>query len=324
MDSTAIAARPADEPRQCKHSRAAPWKVFISYAREDQDFALQLKRDLEAEGVVVWMDVNIKPGNSWVKNIEEAIEACTDVLLILSPASRVSDYVESELILAKDQGKGIIPLRCHNTARWLISASAQEIDFTALYDEGFAKLMDREPPPRTFWRRILVALNTIWAFRPYLVLLAVGIAVTAYAYFFSPSDTSFSISRGDKSGITVRVRNRGGKPSILMGNSFKLHFGRLPIETETMVLLQPEKHSRIAGHGDVDLRLTADNMLTPKSNGENSYYTQDDIVPLLSDAKLTLTAQVKESDDRFHTRSEEFVVERIKAFVLEEFPDDVP
>jgi hypothetical protein len=111
---------------------------------------------------------------------------------------------------------------------------------------------------------------------------------------------------------------------MLFGSSFKLSFGSLPIETEPLVLLQPEKHIRIAGHSDEVISLMADNMLKPKIKSEDSYYSREDIAPLLPGAKLTLTAQVKESDGRLLTRSEVFPVERIQNFVLEESPYDVP
>jgi hypothetical protein len=167
-------------------------------------------------------------------------------------------------------------------------------------------------------------VDQIRASRPYLAILAFGIFIAACTYFLSPSNTSFIVSGDDPSAIVVRLRNRGGRPSTLIGSSFRLDFGNLPIEPEPLVLLQPEKYSRIAGHADVILHLTADNMLKPKMRDEESYFTETDIRPLLSGAKLTLTAQVKESDNRFHTRSEQFLGKRIQNFVLEEFPNDVP
>lgn len=312
MDSTVIARTP-------------PRKVFISYAREDQAFALRLAGDLDASGVTVWIDdKKIQGGESWVKKIHKGLRASKEVFFIDSPHSRDSDTVQSELIIAKSRMMRITPLhRGSSYEPWVLTAATHFIDFTN-YDDGFEKLMELPPPPGTLRRRALILLNRIRTYRVLLAFLALALGIAACVYFFSPSNTSFSVAGGDAAAIVVRVRNRGGRPSMLAGNSFRLHFGSLPIETEPLVLLEPEKHSRIAGHDDVVIRLTADRLLTPKMRDEESYSTADDVRPLLAGAKVKLTAQVKESDDRFHMRSEEFFAERIKKFVLEEFPDDVP
>ena len=304
---------------------AARRKVFISYAHEDQDLATRLKGDLEGKGVRVWIDHSgIKGGDAWVKKIHEGLRVSNEVVFIDSPAARDSDAVQSELIIAKARIMRITPLQLgSNYEPWYLTATSQNIDFTD-YDDGFAKLMALPPPPWTLWRRVLILRNKVRAYRAYLGVLIVAIAIVTYAYFFSPSNTSFIVTGDDKSAILVQVRNRGGRPSTLIGSSFKLDFGNLPIESEPLVLLQPEQYSRIAGHSDVIIHLTAHNMLDPKTRDEESYFTEADIRPLLSGAKLTLTAQVKESDHRFHTRSDQFLGARIPNFVLEEFPNDVP
>jgi hypothetical protein len=40
--------------------------AFVSYAREDGEFALRLAKDLKAAEALVWMDqLDIKPGERW-------------------------------------------------------------------------------------------------------------------------------------------------------------------------------------------------------------------------------------------------------------------
>jgi len=313
MDVSAVAVQPSDAPR----------KVFISYARQDRRFALRLTRGLRAKGVTVWIDTEIQGGDDWLTKLNEGLQASDEVFLILSPRSKASQWVKREVLAAFNRGKHVTPVLYRKCGGWDLIGDVEPIDFTEWYDEGFAKLLHDKPKPRTFWRSSLILLNKIS--RPLLAVLALGIGIAAVAYFRTPSNTTFSVLSGDKSGIVVRVRNQGGRPSILMGSSFRLSFGSLPIETEPLVLVHPETHSRIAGHSDDQIILLGTvKLLTPKMKDEESYFSWCDIEPLLPSAKLTLTAQVKESDDRLHTRSDEFLAERIKTFVKEAFPDDVP
>jgi len=324
MDATNIDAQPPDDASPRKRAADRPRKVFISYAREDEKFALRLKHSLEAERVAVWSDTEIHGGGEWMQNIEEALEASTEFFLIASPHSKASKYVRKELTSAIDDDKTIVPLKVHRYGKWPQIIDYQYIDFRGRYDEAFEELMCRTPPPRTLWRDVLIVLAKISDFRSLLTVfvIALAIAVTACAYFLWPSNTSFSVSGGEKS-IKVLLHNRGGRPSMLMGSSFRLSFGSLPIEAEPLFLVHPETPSRIVGHSDAEIELTA-GTLTPQKKSEDCYFTKDDIEPLLAAAKVTLTAQVKESDDRLQTRSEEFPAERIKNFILEVYPDDVP
>lgn len=60
-------------------------KVFISYAREDREQALRLSRHLEALGAQPWVDLtHMIPGGDWRVQIEDALDACDYVVLLLS------------------------------------------------------------------------------------------------------------------------------------------------------------------------------------------------------------------------------------------------
>jgi TIR domain len=297
-----------------------PRKVFISYAREDQKFALRLARDLRGKGLQVWMDTGIPGGVDWSRAIEGELRQSTEVVVILSPDATASEFVLNEVIFAKNLALPIRPVLHRACDPLLPIASTQYIDLRAeSYDEGLQELMNRPSTARTTWHRFRVLLK-----KTYRPVLAAAVGLAAILWFLSPSETSISVSGGDKSAITARVRNDGGRASTLLGNSFRLHFGDLPIETEALVLLEPAKHSRIAGHDDHVILLIAQNMLTPKLKTEDSYFTRKDIEPLLARAKVSLTAQVRESDGRVKPRAVELPAKEIATFVLGELPDDVP
>lgn len=297
-------------------------RIFISYAREDKKFAVKLADDLRKEIANVWMDEReIEAGQNWTAEIDEALRKSTELVVIQSPDSLASDPVQNELAMAIHWGLTIRPVLYRPCDPWFLIARTHYLDCAEGYESVLKKLLQRPSllPP---WRRIWVRLKRVY--RPLLAVLAFAIAIAVSIYFLTPSDTSVRVSNGAQSPMRVRVRNQGGRPSTLIGSSFQLHFGNLPIETEPLVLLQPQRYGRIAGHDEVSLSLVANGMLTPKSKGEGSYFSEEDILPLLSGARLTLTAQVQESDGRLHTRSATLPADSVRGFVLEEFPDDAP
>lgn len=88
--------------------------IFISYSRWDSEEALSLKTKLEAEGFSVWLDVHgIAGAEQWAQEIVEGITSCTTFILLLSPASILSENVLKELSLASEKGKRILPVDIH-------------------------------------------------------------------------------------------------------------------------------------------------------------------------------------------------------------------
>jgi len=94
-----MAAAPAENP-----------KTFISYAREDSEFALKLAGALRSAGVAVWIDqVDIRSGR-WDVAVQAALEACPRVLVVLTPVSIKKNNVLDEVRYALDEGKEVIPV----------------------------------------------------------------------------------------------------------------------------------------------------------------------------------------------------------------------
>jgi len=84
---------------------------FVSYSRDDLDFVRRLVLDLKQAGASVWMDkLDIRAGQLWDNAIEDAVNRCSRILLILSPASVSSAEVMAEVALAMDEQKEIIPV----------------------------------------------------------------------------------------------------------------------------------------------------------------------------------------------------------------------
>jgi serine/threonine-protein kinase len=103
----------------------APLRVFISYSRKDAALKDKLLEQLSVlerfRGVVVWTDADIEPGEMWREAIDNAM-ATTDVaLLLVSPSSLASGFINDTEIPGLlrwhgDEGLIVIPVilrDCH-------------------------------------------------------------------------------------------------------------------------------------------------------------------------------------------------------------------
>ena len=86
-------------------------KIFISYSRKDIDFVRKLAGDLEKAGYDVWWDItDLRGGDDWVKALPAAIEAAEYFIIILTPNSIKSEWVQKEYTQALSLHKKIIPM----------------------------------------------------------------------------------------------------------------------------------------------------------------------------------------------------------------------
>ena len=82
--------------------------VFISYSRQEaESFTLDLVEKLRSkEKFRIWIDTNLKPGEeSWRRAIEKAIQQCSLLVLILSPAVHESKWIGEEIAYAEQLHK---------------------------------------------------------------------------------------------------------------------------------------------------------------------------------------------------------------------------
>ena len=86
--------------------------VFISYSRANKAFVNRLITRLQEEGLNIWIDKQgLKPGTrNWEQALRDAINGSYAVLLVASPASRRSAYVNDELAIAEMFGRRVYPV----------------------------------------------------------------------------------------------------------------------------------------------------------------------------------------------------------------------
>jgi hypothetical protein len=109
----------------------AEFKYFISYARADTEFVLELAKELRAVRVNIWLDkLDILGGQRWDRAVEEALKSCQGMIAVLSP---------DEVSYALEQGKLIIPLQLRACDIPFRLRRVQYVDYTK--ESGFPDLL---------------------------------------------------------------------------------------------------------------------------------------------------------------------------------------
>src|SRR6266536_886555 len=94
-----------------------PSKIFISYSRKDQDLIDPVTDELSHLGFSVWKDTSsLQGGVDWIKEIVRAISDCDFFLFFRSANSINSDTVQTEVRIAYDKHRKIIPIVLDNTS----------------------------------------------------------------------------------------------------------------------------------------------------------------------------------------------------------------
>jgi hypothetical protein len=90
-----------------------PASIFISYAREDDEMAENLRSDLQRKGFKVWKDTHdLLPGEKWEEKIRQELKECEFVIPCLSSVSvSKSGFFKEEIKIAKELQIYMIPVR---------------------------------------------------------------------------------------------------------------------------------------------------------------------------------------------------------------------
>ena len=98
--------------------------VFVSYSRRDKDRVAPLVAAIEAQGLSVWWDPAIIPGQEFDRQIDAELKIAAAVLVIWTPNSVESRWVRGEARDAADRGI-LVPVR--------FEAATLPIDVRALH-----------------------------------------------------------------------------------------------------------------------------------------------------------------------------------------------
>jgi hypothetical protein len=120
--------------------------IFVSYAHVDGDFVRQLVGDLRRRQIRVWFDERLRSGEVWHQQLRAAIGAADAFLLVLSPASVTSEYVQWEIGVAKDLSRLVVPVVYQRCQRPEAVRELQSINLAKDYAAGLLNLKERLMP----------------------------------------------------------------------------------------------------------------------------------------------------------------------------------
>jgi len=83
--------------------------VFVSYKKEDSDYADRIAAALREAGFTVWWDDGLTPETAWDAALEKEIAEAATVVVLWSPRSVVSEWVRTEAHYGQDRGK-LVPV----------------------------------------------------------------------------------------------------------------------------------------------------------------------------------------------------------------------
>src|SRR5438093_11503856 len=92
-------------------SEQPPYRVFLSYSMQDQNWVREFASALHDKGVSSWFDATqIAPGESLAERIEEALRESRVLVLIVNPRTIRNPSMSFELGAAVADKKRIIPV----------------------------------------------------------------------------------------------------------------------------------------------------------------------------------------------------------------------
>ena len=116
-------------------------RVFLSYAREDVETARKLAGVLSDSGQTVWWDRHVHGGANFSTEIDRELKHAEVVMVLWSPASIASAWVQDEAAEGRDSGRlvptildsvkpplGFRQLQCIDLSGWAKNGSSEAID----------------------------------------------------------------------------------------------------------------------------------------------------------------------------------------------------
>jgi TIR domain len=126
------------------------FRVFISYAREDQAVVRLLAEGLESAGLDVWWDTNLAAGEVFRGAIEEHLQRSDVILVVWSKRAKLSRWVLDEAEMGVQRGI-LVPIRIDSATLPLGFGGFNTLNFVAWGGDFNAQE----------WRKLLNEINRI-------------------------------------------------------------------------------------------------------------------------------------------------------------------
>lgn len=101
-----------------------PSGFFISYTQADAAYVKRLAAHLEAADLPVWLDAKLRWGARVPVEIRDRLSSTPGVLVVMSPASERSEWVEREILEGQRYGRPFLPILLRGHRHFLLAATS--------------------------------------------------------------------------------------------------------------------------------------------------------------------------------------------------------
>ncbi len=129
-----------------RRAKQQDYQVFLSHSHQDRWIAQVLREKIEAQGVKVRLDAFDLPGGADIhERIKAGLRASAECLILLSPASRLSDWVRHEMGVADGMDKWITLVLLHAGAE-AVPDPVRHLNYLSIndFDSCVAQLAERK------------------------------------------------------------------------------------------------------------------------------------------------------------------------------------
>ena len=166
---------------------ASESSIFISYSRKDYYFAESLAFHLLRAGLTAWRDVkDLKPGNDWERDLENALAVASTLLLVESPHSIDSERVRDEWQRALRRNCRVIVVRFRKATLPPELQTCEVVDFRGAFDRGLRMLISHFAADAMGARPSRAPVS--WpALPPWVIVMTLILAIPTLGYFAAAS-----------------------------------------------------------------------------------------------------------------------------------------
>lgn len=100
-----------------------PRSFFVSYAREDEKYVTDLVNLLQREGLPTWYDIHMRWGGRIPDEIRQRIVRALAIIVVMSPASYTSEWVEREILEGQHSDRDFLPILLAGERLFLLASS---------------------------------------------------------------------------------------------------------------------------------------------------------------------------------------------------------
>jgi hypothetical protein len=130
--------------------------IFISYSTRNSAYALQLADMLRQHGFDVWIDnAELRSSDNWWEAIVKALRSCAAFIVVMTPESRASKWVQREVTLADNWSKPTFPILLAGEGdAWEIFVTTQYAEVRLPGDPPTPGDYPSRPLPETFFDKL--------------------------------------------------------------------------------------------------------------------------------------------------------------------------